>query len=164
MIRPLRQRHRITICALCVLLPTAFVAGIAARRPAPVVPLLPSELAVHTADFGKVVWSKADIWPNQEIITSLRRDKDRSVAVEFMFRKIVKPDVLVYWAQVRETSRVGLPDNARLLGAFANRAPLRIPEDLRGNIGRFVLYSLADHEIVASSKPFAIQRFNDSTL
>jgi len=37
MIRPLRQRHRVMVCTLGVLVPMAFVAGIAVRRSVPVV-------------------------------------------------------------------------------------------------------------------------------
>ena len=69
-----------------------------------------------------------------------------------MFRDLAKPDVLVYWAAGKETAVEGLPDNARLLGALSNHAPLPIPADVRGEAGRFVLYSLADHEVVATSK------------
>ena len=164
MIRPLRQRHRLMISLLGVTLPVAFAAGLAARRPVPVAMSVPPELAVKASNFGNVVWTKADVWPDQRIITSLRRDVTGSVAVEFMFHELVKPDVLVYWAQGKETAGEGLPDNARLLGALANRTPLPIPADVRGETGRFVLYSLAEHEVVATSKPFAIQRFNALTF
>ena len=157
MIRPLRQRHRIMVCTLGVLLPVAFVAGIAARRPVPVARSVPAELESKASDFGAVVWTKADLWPDQRIITSLRRKAAGIVAVELMVRDLAKPDVLVYWAAGKETAVEGLPENARLLGALSNGVPLPIPAGARGEAGRFVLYSLADHEVVATSRAFIVQ-------
>ncbi len=157
MIRPLRRRHRVIVSTLGVLLPVAFAASLAARKPVPVVATVPSGLADQGNDFGRIVWTKTDIWPGQRIVTSLRRDSAGSVAVELMFRDLAKPDVLFYWAAGKEAAAGGLPDNARLLGALSNRTPLPIPAAVRGEVGRFVLYSLADHEVVASSKPFIVQ-------
>src|SRR5258706_3464070 len=74
MIRPLRQRHRLMVCTLGVLMPVAFVAGIAARRPVPVLASLPPELTGRADRVGNIVWSKTDLWPNQRITTSLWRD------------------------------------------------------------------------------------------
>jgi hypothetical protein len=158
MIHPLRKRHRAMVCTLGVLVPVAFVAGIAARRPVPVVTSVAAELESRAADFGAIVWTKADLWPDQRVITSLRRNAASDLAVELMFRDLVKPDVLVYWAAGKEMTVKSLPDDARLLGALSNRAPLSIPADMRGMAGQFVLYSLADHEVVAVSKSFVIQR------
>jgi hypothetical protein len=142
------------VCALGVLLPAAFAAGLVARKPIPVAATVPSGLAGPSNDFGKVVWTKTDLWPGQRIITNLRRDAAGSVAVELMLRDLARPDVLVYWAAGKESTVEGLPDHARLLGALSNRTPLPIPTDARGETGRFVLYSLADHEVVAASKTF----------
>ena len=158
MIRPLRQRHRVIVCTLGVVLPVAFAAGLAARKPVPVVANVPLEVAGQRNDFGKVVWTKTDMWPGQRIITSLRRDSTGSVAVELMFRELAKPDVLVYWAAGKESAVEGLSDNARLLGALSNHTPLPMPPGVRGEAGRFVLYSLADHEVVAASKSFVVER------
>jgi len=158
MIRPLRQRHRATICSLGVLLPVAFAAGLVARKPVPVATTVPLSLAGEANDFGGEVWTKTDLWPGKLIITSLRRNAVGSVAVELMFRDLAKPDVLVYWAAGKEPTVEGLPDNARLLGALSNRAPLPIPADVHSEAGRFVLYSLADHEVVAASKSFVVEK------
>jgi len=70
----------------------------------------------------------------------LRRNAAGSVAVKLMFRDVLKPDVLVYWAAGQETTGEELPDNVRLLGALSNRTPLALPADARGKAGRFVLY------------------------
>jgi hypothetical protein len=146
------------VCTLGVLLPIAITAGIAARKPVPVAVNLPPGLAGKPNDFSKVVWTKTDLWPGQRFMTSLRRDAAGSLAVELMFRDLVKPDVLVYWAAGKDAAGEGLPDNARLLGALASRTPLPLPTDVRGEAGRFVLYSLADHEVVAASRAFIIQK------
>lgn len=158
MIRPLRQWHRVIVCTLGVLLPVAFAAGLVARKPVPVTATVPSGLAGQANDFGRVLWTKADLWPGQRIVTSLRRNAAGSVAVELMFRDLAKPDVLVYWAAGKESAVEGLPNNARLLGALSNLNPLSIPADVRGEAGRFVLYSLADHEVVAASKSFVVEK------
>ena len=158
MIRPLRTRHRAMFCALGVLLPVAYLVGLAARQPVPVVASVRAELGAAARDFGKVVLTKADIWPTQRIITRLRRTEAGAVSVEFAYRDLTRPDVLVYWAAGKAGSSEGLPDNARLLGALADRAPLPVPAGLRGETGRFVLYSLADHEVIAESNGFIIQR------
>jgi len=147
------------VCALGVVLPIAFAAGIAARKPVPVTAALSSQLAGNARDFGKVVLTKTDIWPGQRIITSLRRDAAGSVAVELMFQDLVRPDVLLYWASGKDgTSGDGLPENARLLGTLSTGAPLPVPAVARGEAGRFILYSLADHEVVAASSAFIIQK------
>ena len=158
MIRPLRQRHRVVVCALGVLLPLAFAAGLAARKPLPIAKSLPSELTGKAKDFGHVLWTKADLWPGQLIITSLRRDAAGSVGVALMFRDLVKPDLLIYWASGKETAIEGLPETARLLGALSDGTPLSFPPEARGEAGRFVLYSLADHEVVATSSTFIVQK------
>ena len=158
MIRPLRQRHRVIVCTIGVLLPVAFAAGLVARKPVPVAATVPSGLVGKANDFDSVVWTKTDLWPGQRIITSLRRDAAGSSAVELMFRDLVEPDVLVYWAAGKDTAAEGLPDNARLLGALANRTPIPLPTDVRVEAGRFVLYSLADQGVVAVSKDFMLKK------
>jgi hypothetical protein len=120
------------VCTLGVVLPHTFVVGIAARRPPPVVKSVPAELASKASDFGTVVWTKADLWPSQRIVTSLRQDAADSVALELMFRDLVEPDVLVYWVVGKQAAVEGLPDNVRLLGALSNRTPLPIPANARG--------------------------------
>ena len=158
MIRPLRQRHRVMVCTLGVILPLAFLAGIAARQAVPATRTVPAELDERAMDFGKVVWTKTDIWPGQRIITVLRRNAVGSVAAEFRIRDLVKPDLLIYWAAGNDTAIERLPENARLLGGLSNRRPLPLSSDVRGENGRFVLYSLANHEVVAASKAFIIQK------
>jgi hypothetical protein len=158
MIRPLRQRHRVMVCMLGVVLPVAFAVGLVARKPVPMAPTVSAGLTGQGTDFDQAVWTKVDLWPRQQIITSLRREPAGSVAVELMFRHLAKPDVLVYWAAGPKTAAEELPDSARLLGALANRSPLPIPADVRGESGRFLLYSLADHEVVAASQHIVVEK------
>ena len=158
MIRPHRQWHRVIVCTLGVILPIAFAAALAARRPVPVAATVPSGLVGQAIDFGKVVWTKTDSWPGQRIITRLRRDAAGSVAVELILGELAKPDVLVYWAAGKRAAVESLPDNARLLGALSNRVPIPIPADALGETGRFVHYSLADHEVVAASNSLVMRK------
>jgi hypothetical protein len=158
MIRPLRQRHRVIVCALGAFLPVAFAAGLVARKPVPVAANVPLELVGQRNDFGGVIWTKADLWPRQDIITSLRRDAASALAVELLLGDLAKPDVLVYWAAGKEAAVASLPESARLLGSLANRSPLPLPANVRGEAGRLILYSLADHEVVAASQSFVAEK------
>lgn len=157
MIRPLRQRHRVMACTLGVVLPVVFVAGIAARRPVPVAASVALEVSGDTGTFAQVVWSKPDLWPAQRITTALRRNSSGTMAVQIRSDDLVKPDVLVYWSAGNIAVGESLPVNARLLGTLFNHAPLPIPAEVRGESGRFVLYSLADHEVVVASKVIVLQ-------
>ena len=153
MIRPLRRRHRLIVCTLGVIVPVAFIAGIAARRPVPVATSVPAVLDGGTQDFGSAIRTRADLWPDRRILTSLRRNGAGSFAVELVVGDLVRPDVLVYWAAGKESAVDRLPDNARLLGGLSNGRPLVIPADARGEVGRAMLYSLADQQVVAVSSP-----------
>jgi hypothetical protein len=156
MILPLRRLHRVMGGALGVVLPVLFAAGIVARKPVPLVDRLPAELSGGAGDFGNVAWMNNDLWPGHRIVTSLRRDEKRAVAVELEFEAIAAPDVLLYWAKGTNFAGEGLPPDARLLGAAANRIPVRVPEDARGESGRLLLYSLADGRMLAMSGVFPL--------
>src|ERR1051326_4502049 len=149
MTRRLRQRHRAAVCALAILLPLAFAGGLAARRSVPVLPSAPAGLENSGSRFDTTAWSRTDLWPARKAVTALRRDSGGSLAVELTVPDLTGPDVLVYWAPATEAARARLPAGARLLGVLAGRAPLPVPEGLRGTSGYLLLYSLADHEILA---------------
>jgi hypothetical protein len=144
------------VTVLSVVIPAAFVTGVVARRPVPIDSSISRELLSEEADFGRIVWNDASLWSGKDIVTFLRRDRAGAISIEFMFRHIVRPDVLVYWVPPTDGSRSILPDQSRLIGAFAHRVPLVVPEGIRGQSGRLLLYSLADHEVIATSKPVAI--------
>ncbi len=160
MIRPLRQRHRRMMTIIGVLLPIAFAAGIAARRPAPTVATLPTALATTQRYFEAVEWERADLFTKTPIQVRLLRESAGAghFAVEFSAaRDFVKPDLIVYWIAGSPNVTDTLPDNARLLGVFNSSVALSLPPDAGPDSGVLVLYSLADQEIVGVSKPLALE-------
>lgn len=160
MIRPLRQRHRRIVIALGVLLPIAFVAGIAARKSVPAMASLPAELAAAPRRFAITKWNSSDLFANTPIQTRLLLESAGSghFALEFSGPKdFVKPDLLVYWVAGKMDLNHKLPDNAVLLGAFNSSAPLPLPQDAVSENGELVLYSLANQQMVEVSKPFTFQ-------
>ena len=161
MIRPLRQRHRWMITIIGVLLPIAFAAGIAARRPAPTVATLPTALATTQRHFEAVEWERADLFTKTPIQVRLLRESAGAghFAVEFSAaRDFVKPDLIVYWVAGNPNITNTLPENARLLGVFNSSVALLLPLDAASGSGELALFSLADQEIVEVSKPFALQK------
>jgi hypothetical protein len=158
MIRPLRQRHRRTFLALGIFLPMAFALGIFARKPLPEVKSLPKEISPAINSFADEVWSRADLFPKSPVKIRLLREQSGTgkFAVAFSAEKFfVKPDLLVYWSAGNQSITNALPDNAILLGAF-NAPQLSLPAAAEKTDGRLVLYSLADNEIVDSSKPIRL--------
>jgi hypothetical protein len=159
MIRPLRQRHRRMVIVLGVFLPVAFALGIAARKPVPDMMSLPTELVESSHKFAVTEWERTDLFAKAPIWVGLLREAAGvdNFALRFSLAKdFVKPDVIVYWVTGNPNSRDTLPDNARLIGVFNPATPLPLPEHVRSASGALVLYSLADHEIVETSKNFSI--------
>lgn len=144
------------VCILAFVLPVAFVFSVAARRTVP--PGSPSGTLFNAAPgaYGEVVWTDADAWPGKRILTVLQTDPLGSLTVEFMFRELPGPDVLAYWVPSNWAPGDRLPANAQLLGAFLNGEILPLAGRPRGEPGRFVLYSLANHQIVSISKPMTL--------
>lgn len=162
MILALRQRHRRMIIAIGILLPIAFLGGVAARRPVPLMRAVPSELEVSAPRFDSVVWERSDLFAKAPITIRLLR-ASTEFGIQFIAPKdFVKPDLIVYWLPGTWSGSEVIPDNAQLLGQFSSRA-LRLPQTAFGSYGSIILYSLADNEIVDVSKPITIQQFNDST-
>jgi hypothetical protein len=155
MTRRLRQRHRVMFCALGVVLPLAFAAGIAARKPVPVMANLPSALRTEAPRFESVVWERDDLWAPRTIRTRLLAGTADRRAVELgVPHDIVRPDLLVYWAPGEPGPGDAMPADAVLLGAFTPRAALSLLAEAAQHPGWLILYSLADHEVVARSQPF----------
>ena len=156
MIRPLRQRHRIMVIALSVVVPTAFAIGIATRREAPV-SRSPGQAETRNE---RELWRRDDLWNKPAIQTRLLKSgaDDGQLAVELVsIDRIVRPDVLVYWLSGARRIQDTLPDDAFLLGRFeqATPLPLILPGEAAKQTGELVLYSLADHEILVVSKSFS---------
>ena len=152
MIQSLRRRHRGAICTLGVTLPLLFAAGIAGRRPLPIAPSISPELRTSPSWFGNVLWTRTNLWPGQQITTILRGEPTGSQTVEFRFRELIRADVLVYWTRGKQLEGDGLPESAQLLGALAEGVILSLPASARNGEGHLILYSLAEHELVATSE------------
>lgn len=158
MIRPLRQRHRRIVITLGVSLPIVFIVGIAARSPVPNMASLPLESPTFSRASAATVWDRPDLFSKAKIhVRLLRASGDSSrFALELSAAKdFVKPDLIVYWISGNSEITEKLPDNALLLGAFG-AGPLFLQTGRAGEDGYLVLYSLADNEIVAASKPLRL--------
>lgn len=161
MIRPLRQRHRRIIITLGILLPVAFVAGVAARKSVPGMASLPPGLAAPSQKFTAIQWERTDLFTKTPIQVRLLRENAGAgrFAVQFSAAKdFVKPDLLVYWVSGNPNITDKLPGDAQLLGVFNPSMPLPLPPNSGPGNGVLVLYSLADQEVVEVSKPFAPQK------
>ena len=158
MIRPLRQRHRRMVIVLGIFLPVAFAVGIAARKPVPGMTSLPAELVASSRKFTVTEWERTDLFTKAPLQVELLREAAGAGNFALRFstaRDFVKPDLIVYWVTGTNMTDM-LPDNARLLGSFNPVTPLPLPEHVRSASGTLVLYSLADHAIVETSRNFSI--------
>ena len=158
MIRPLRQRHRVMIFALSVVVPATFAVGIATRKAVPALSVTaPGFSAV--AHGHKELWSRDGLWEKKAIRTRILNlgAGNGQLGVELIAQdQIARADVLVYWLPGQRKIEDALPDDAILLGSFdpSIPMPLPLPQPAANNAGRLLLYSLGDHEIVAVSKAF----------
>jgi hypothetical protein len=144
--------------AISVLLPVAFVAGVAARKPIPTT-TLPNPLPSAQARFSISQWERHDLFTNTVLHVQFLRDASNTnrAAIQMTAPKdFVKADLLVYWLPAESTHKDNIPDDAVLLGAFVSGQLLPVPPALTVKTGSLVLYSLADHEIIASSKPVTL--------
>jgi hypothetical protein len=158
MIRPLRRRHRIMISVLSVIVLAAFAFGIAVRRQ---IPESPAGRKTEAVPSYKEVWNRIDLWEKGSIRTRLLKSASAAekTAVELTAEEpIVRPDVIVYWVPGADRIGDALPANAFLLGSFdlSVPTPLALPGQTGKATGLLVLYSLADHEVIAVSKPITL--------
>ena len=156
MILSLRQRHRRIFTVLGVLLPLAFAAGIAARKQVPSQSSLPDQLSLSREKFTTTQWDRSDLFANALIHVRLLRERAGYGQLALRLspsRDFVKPDLLVYWSASANRITETIPDNAVLLGVFNSNLPLPLPSDTTATSGVIMLYSLADHETIAVSKP-----------
>src|SRR5258708_6546136 len=120
MIRPLRQRHRIAVFALSVLLPAFFGLGIASRRNVPTVGDLPFVSTGEAGDYSEL-WTRDDLWPKISFNTRLLMEKNNPAihAIKISPKEnIARADLLLYWVRGEASSLDVLPEDAILLGAF----------------------------------------------
>jgi hypothetical protein len=160
MIHPLRQRHRRVVLVLGVFLPIAFVVGVASRKPAPTVAELPAALTATPQQFEAVEWKRADLFAKTPIEVYLLRDQKSlgRFGIEFSAAKdFVKPDLIVYWVAGNPNITDALPDSAILVGSFSSTT-LPLPDGVAKSSGEFVLFSLADNQVVDVSIPVSLQQ------
>lgn len=156
MIQRLRQRHRNLFVILAVILPALFLAALATRSSAPRTQEIPLFLVNETPAFPRVLLEKDSLWAGHDLLTRVCADQmpPQRLVVELQPRHTFsKPDILVYWHEPAAVSGNQLPENAYLLGALAGTQLRRfvLPEAARLVEGKLVLYSLAHHQIVATT-------------
>ena len=154
MILPLRRRHCRVFAAVGILLPVAFVAGVAARKPIPTT--APSDALLSPRQtFSQSGWNRSDLFTNVAVQVQLLHDAVNTNRIALQIsppKDFVKADLLVYWLPAESILKDNIPDDAVLLGAFVSGQPLPMPPTVAEKSGRLILYSLADHEIVGVSK------------
>jgi len=163
MIRQLRQRHRQIVIALGVTLPIVFSIAIAARRPLPSMASLPGELRPFARGAAAIVWDHSDLFAKVPIQARLLRESGKSGRLELELsapRDFVKPDLLAYWVAGSTEVKDALPNKALLLGTFS-LAVFTLPANMPSEEGCLVLYSLANNEVVAVSKPLLLTNLNN---
>lgn len=161
MILSLRRRHRRMFAVLGVLLPLAFAAGLAARKPVPAAAALPRELATP-APATAADWERTDLFmrfPVQVRRLRAAAGEPPALALRATDPQFARPDLLVYWLPHAPAASGELPADAILLGAFA-AAALPLPPVAAAE-GVLALYSLADQELVAVSVPFQLPPARD---
>lgn len=154
MIRPLRQRHRIIISVIAVLLPIVFMAGIAARKTIPDMEI-PAAIAQPQPDFPRLVFEKDGFWPALEVTVRVFADSipPANLAVELQPQNYIKmPDILIYWSASQPASSEQLPETAYLVGTLSGLGKRRflLPSSAIESDGTLILYSLARQEMIAA--------------
>ena len=154
MILSLRQRHRRMFAVIGVLLPVVFVVGIVLRRTVPPTTELSPELSAQTYTFSATGQEFGDLFPKSGVRVLLWQDiPGDQYALSFtLVNEFAKPDLLAYWTAGPPADTNQLPTQATLLGAFV-AGPLVLPAEATRTEGRLILYSLANQEVVAVSKP-----------
>jgi len=150
---PLRRRHRRMFAVIGILLPVAFVAGVAARKPIPAT--ASNALLPPRQTFSQSGWNRSGLFTNVGVRVQLLHDAANTnrIALQISTPKdFVKADLLVYWLPADSILKDNIPDDAVLLGAFASGQPLPMPPTVAQKSGRLILYSLADHEILSVSQ------------
>jgi hypothetical protein len=139
-------------------MPIVFSIGIAARRPVPNMTFLSGALPTSSRDSAATVWERSDLFAKETIQALLLRESGKGgrFALELSGpRNFLKPDLIVYWLAGGTKITDSVPNTALLLGAFG-AGPLFFPTNQPAGDGFLLLYSLADQEIIAYSKPFPL--------
>jgi hypothetical protein len=144
MIQPLRKMHRFIFFALGIALPVLFIAGLASRHaPLPAIGTVESKLAQLNAGTEFVLTHGSS-----KFTVRLVENKKGRMEREFLVipaSEFLAPDVLVYWSETQPGA--SLSPNAKLLGKLGPGELYRIAS---GSGGYFVLYSVAQNEVLGS--------------
>lgn len=159
MIASLRRRHALMWSVLAGTLPLAFATGLLGRTRTAVMDALPAGLAGAPvaalnpqAAIARVPFAGR---PDDALQVWHGIGTGNVTQLEMIGPDAPAADRLLYWAPSPADRPVtGLSAQARLLGAWEPGAFLAWPEDLPaadGVEGRFMIYSLVDQEVIATS-------------
>lgn len=151
MTRSLRIRHRLFVSMLLLLLPLLFYAALRGRNPVPAVEDLPAAL-VAEAPIATAVLLEADgLWSGLPLHSRLLSDGEHLVLELSPAAYLKYPELLLYWTPDAAVASDRLPDNAYFIGRLANDAPaaLHLPTACQEHDGSFIIYSLAQQQVVA---------------
>ncbi len=156
MIQSLREKHRVTMIGLALLLPVIFVSGLLVRQTIPVSARLPVARPEDAPGQFVVIRDEAALWKDQAIRTRLLKPASDATKVLLELtplRDPGEPDVLVYWSEQKpETDRVA--ERALLLGSLNGAQPARfvLPEQATTGNGYLMLYSLAHRRVITTTE------------
>lgn len=149
MIRPLRQRHRITILVLAVVLPVLFAAGLVSRDAHILAGTLAPELSTRGDGF-ELVREEQGLWTTLQVTTRLGRRGETWVCELEPRHPLQQPDLLVYWCPGPVTGE--LTGDSFLLGGLGDgRRRFELPAEFGRLAGHLTLYSLGHGEVVAEA-------------
>ncbi len=144
MIQPLRKMHRTIFFMLGIALSVLFIAGLASRHaPLPAVGTVEGKLAQRNGG-TEFVLNRG----SSKFTVRLLENKKAGPEREFLAipdSGFLAADVFVYWSETQPGA--SLSPNTKLLGKLGPGELYRIPS---GFGGYFVLYSLAQNEVLGS--------------
>lgn len=155
MTRRLRQRHRYVFILLAALLPVGIVLGLTGRKVVPTTAGLPASLTRQTGPLQEI-WKRPSLFPERNIAVRLLHSAEGDGLAIELTGNLSAPDLLVYWSSMASTG--DLPPDVVLLGRFGQS--VAAPRNVVGRNGHLVLYSLANHEVVATSQGFELSARN----
>ncbi len=144
MIRPLRRTHRVIFFALGIALPVLFIGGLLARH-APLSAVQPIEDKLAQTNGGtEFVLNRGSSKFTVRLIENRKGEAQREFLV-IPSSGFLAPDVFLYWSETQPGASIS--PNAKLLGKLGPDELYRIPS---GSGGYFVLYSVAQNEVLGS--------------
>ena len=145
MIQPLRRAHRVIFFVLGITLPVLFIAGLASRHvPLSLVATAGGKLPQRNGGTEFAV-NRGSSKFKVRVIENKKGGPEREFLV-IPDSGFLAPDVFVYWSETQPGTSIG--PNAKLLGKLGPRELYRIPS---GSGGYFVLYSVAQNEVLVST-------------